>query len=125
MVTNNYISIASCSGSAHAWKACIGKPIEGSNPSSSARCTEVKSGYEAIFVIVGSVRCLLDIKLAYPHSSQRTIGPFSAFITSSRSCERHKKHSGRLFICDMATPFLASNWLGKQFNFPPALCATR
>ena len=45
------------------------------------------SAYEAldVVVIVGSDRCLLDIKLVYPHSSQRIIGPFSAFMTSSRS----------------------------------------
>ena len=60
--------------------------------------------YEAMVKTVGSVRCLLDIKLEYPHSSQRIIGPFSAFMTSSRSWERHKKHSGRSFICDMTTP---------------------
>ena len=34
-----------------------------------------------VVVIVGSDRCLLDIKLEYPHSSQRIIGPFSAFMT--------------------------------------------
>lgn len=45
------------------------------------------SAYEAmdVVVIVGGDRCLLDIKLEYPHSSQRIIGPFSAFMTSSRS----------------------------------------
>jgi hypothetical protein len=78
----------------------------------------VSNDYDAIVKTVGSVRCLLDIKLEYPHSSQRTIGPFSAFITSSRSCERHKKHSGRSLICDTATPSLASNRLGKQLNSP-------
>lgn len=65
---------------------------------------QVLKPYEAIVRTVGSDRCLLDIKVEYPHSSQRIIGPFSAFMTSSRSCERHKKHSGRSLICDMTTP---------------------